>query len=728
MTGATVNSTSIIDDVEVVVVGAGPAGSCCAARLAELGHEVLLLDKNAFPRDKPCGDGLTGVSVQVLEQFELNDLLRDSSDVLGFQTYSGSEYKLTLFQRSARCISRFALDQSLLSAALERGVRFKQMHVDGLLTDGRTVFGVSSAGTNGGGILARCVIAADGATSRLRKECGFSPVAPERRAYAVRQYVRSERPLPPYFDIHIPLLHHSAELLGYGWVFPLDEYTANVGIGFYRNHLTEAQPSLRTVLSDFTEKLERDKGGWYGALKPTGSPLGSPIGIGFRAQCCQFQRVLFVGDAARMTEPITGEGIGHALHGGLVVAETTHAVLSSSRGSDWHKDLDLGSELAHRFLRLGQDVDVLRRIAAPRAATAGDHPRMRRTKARDKPFLSATARAVTQPYEQPTLDETPIYSLVAQHDRKSTAALDALNERVLEEIRTPLPFVPETLYLRLRAGTGPVPGALVLLTARTGGRNLDSITLSAALGTEFLAMFPDLLNQAVDRPVGRTAKLNNVFTILVADYAVSRALKCSAPAGTAITHALAHTGCSMCEAEMIARVGGDDLRMATACYLRAAQLREGKLFELAMIVGGILAGQPAGTMTALRSYGRSLGMAFRISRDICHLLTTEEPIREQTERTLHDGYLSLPIIEALVHDGTESGALPADLAAAVSMAHRHGGFDKALLECERMARKATDAVDGVDLNAAITTLIDLPMDQARSAVRALDNAPSATAG
>jgi geranylgeranyl pyrophosphate synthase len=257
---------------------------------------------------------------------------------------------------------------------------------------------------------------------------------------------------------------------------------------------------------------------------------------------------------------------------------------------------------------------------------------------------------------------------------------------------------------------------------------VDSITLSVAVGTEFLAMFPDLLTQAVDRPASKTAKLNNIFTILIADYAVSRALRCSAPAGTVIANAIAHTGCSMCEAEMIARVDRDDFQGATARYFRAAQLREGKLFELATIVGGILAGHPAGTMTALRRYGRSLGVAFRISLDICHLLTTEEPIREQTERTLLDGYLSLPIIEALTHDGAEHRGLPGDLTAAVSTVRQHGGLEKALLECERMARTATNAVEGIGFNAAMAALTDLPVERARSAVRTFDSAPSIVAG
>jgi 2-polyprenyl-6-methoxyphenol hydroxylase-like FAD-dependent oxidoreductase len=70
----TEGQTPVADDVEVVVVGAGPAGSVAAASLAERGRDVLLVDQNEFPRDKPCGDGLTHSAVEVIEELGLGSL------------------------------------------------------------------------------------------------------------------------------------------------------------------------------------------------------------------------------------------------------------------------------------------------------------------------------------------------------------------------------------------------------------------------------------------------------------------------------------------------------------------------------------------------------------------------------------------------------------------------------------------------------------------------------
>jgi flavin-dependent dehydrogenase len=259
MTAGAEETSPVVDEVEVLVVGSGPAGSSCAARLAEHGHDVLLVDQNAFPRDKACGDGITDASVRVLERLGLGNLLADSMEICGIRTFFGEGPKLRLLDRPARCVSRSRLDQGVLSVALERGARFAQLRVDGPLIERGTVVGVSSA-AGGGRILARCVIAADGATSRLRRGCGFLPPPSHRRAYAVRQYVQTEKPLAPYFDL-TPLVHHGVELLGYGWVFPMDERTANVGVGYYRSQTMVDPPSLNAVLDEFIDGLPREQGG-----------------------------------------------------------------------------------------------------------------------------------------------------------------------------------------------------------------------------------------------------------------------------------------------------------------------------------------------------------------------------------------------------------------------------------------------------------------------------------
>ncbi|HWO48082.1 MAG TPA: geranylgeranyl reductase family protein [Solirubrobacterales bacterium] len=681
----TADSTSrippLIDEAEVVVVGAGPAGSRCAARLAETGHDVLLLDKSSFPREKPCGDGVTETSVRALRELELDDLLEESQEVWGLRAFVGHEPETRSFRRPSRCISRLEMDSRLLGAARERGARFAQIRVNGPLTDGGAVVGVSTA--DGEAIRARCVIAADGATSRLRRECGFAPAVPGRRAYAIRRYFRSELPLDSFFDIFVPLFHGSTELLGYGWVFPLDEKLANVGVGCYRPGSSIGLPALSVVLDAFIEELALVEGDRYGTLSPIEKPIGSPVGVGFAAGRCQFQRVLFVGDAAQMTDPITGEGIGHALYGGGLVADVAHAALTGRRGADWHSGLDLGREIDRRMLRLGQDMDVLRRVAVRRLNRPDKRLVAGRDKVGGKPFLKAAAHATASFYEVPTLEGTSISIFAAEQDAEVSEAVAALNERALDEFLTRFPFVPQTLHRELRSDAGPAAGTLVLLASRSTGKELDSTAVSVALAIELLAMFPIFLAQAVNRPSGEASKLNNTFAILTADYVVSRALSCAAPAGTAVVGAIAGAGCSMCESEADVKqtAGGAEARLEA--YPDPTRGREGSLFELAASVGGCLSKTPADAIGGLRSYGRSLGAAFCISNDVCEVAGAE-------------------------------GKTPGPRATPV----KGGVLDQALLRCEELADTAREALAEVGLNGSLAALCDLPGERARSAVGA----------
>ncbi len=707
---------SIADEVEVLVVGAGPAGSSCASRLAEHGHEVLLVDQYPFPREKPCGDGVTDASVQMLESLGLHSLLTDGIEIAGVRTFFSRKPKLRRLDRPARCIPRSRLDEEILSGALERGARFAQLRVDGPLIDKGKVIGVST--NAGGGLLARCIIAADGATSRLRRGCGFAPPPPHQRAYAVRQYLRTEKPVAPYFDL-TPLVHRGSELLGYGWVFPLGEHTANVGIGYYRSQALANPPSLNEVLDEFIDELSSEANARYGELTRLGKPLGSPLAVNFDAAGCQFQRILFAGDAAQTTEPITGEGIGNALHGGAIVAEVAHAALAGAHGPQWHQGVSLGRELDRRFLRIGQDVDVFKRALARRLTTRRDRPVMRRTDPRAEPFFSATAHAIAKPFELPAIDRTAVYSLLEATDPACAAALDALNERALDELLTSFPFTPEALHSRLRAEPGPVAASLALLAARIGGGTTNSTAVSAALGVELLGMFPDFLRQTVDRPSGQGSKFNNIFAILVADYVVSKALRSSASAGAAIAGAIGGASCSMCEAEMIESVDRGMSCRPPRRYLRAAELREGALFELAAAIGAAVADCDTKTRDALARYGREVGVAHRIAADACALFPSDEWARDEVERMLQEGYLSLPTIEAIAHEDFNPEELRRNPMAFLPALQRSEGVWRALSECETRARAAGEALVDAGLNGAMAQLADLPAQRIRSAVSAI---------
>ncbi|MCW2994121.1 MAG: geranylgeranyl reductase, partial [Conexibacter sp.] len=113
-------------DVEIAVVGAGPAGSTCAIHLLERGHQVVILDQSAFPRDKPCGDGLTSSAVAALERLGLGHVIADHQPIVGLRAVErhGSEVTKRFSVRpggvAAACVPRAVLDDALLTEALGR--------------------------------------------------------------------------------------------------------------------------------------------------------------------------------------------------------------------------------------------------------------------------------------------------------------------------------------------------------------------------------------------------------------------------------------------------------------------------------------------------------------------------------------------------------------------------------------------------------------------------------
>lgn len=728
MTGSVRPAAEIptVDEAEVLVVGAGPAGSSAAALLAERGHDVLLVDQSSFPRDKPCGDGLTRPSVRFLDRLGLAPLLSESQPVAGVRlVYDHGRTEVKDFSEPARCTTRLDLDHALLGAARERGARFLQGRVDGPLMVEGTAEGVviGQAGAHAA-IRARCVVAADGATSRLRRECGFGRGDDAVRGYAVRQYCTVDRPLEPLFDVFVPLEVDGRGVVGYGWVFPIGERLANVGVGIGRipRDPLGAMPSLRRTLASFVDELRSAESDRYGRLEPASRPFGSPLGVGFSPDRCQFQRILFVGDAALTTDPLTGEGIAYALQGGELVADAAHRALTGGAGARWHEDLDVGRRLGRRFLRLGQDLTAMSRVWTRHLAR--EEPAVDVPRSVSQPFLDAAKRTIVTEDVAPAIEGTPIATFAAQHDDRLVAELEHVNAGALDELQTGFPFATEMLHRELRSGAGPAAAAALLLGARLAGREPDPPLVSAAIAVELLALFPVFAAQVVERAVRRNAKLNNVLAVLVADFVVTRAVRRSVPAGGAAATALSDAACAICEGEMVEVGARWDVDRSPESCLKAAELSQGSLFTLAIGLGAELGGSPTDEVAALREAGRELGIAVRISDDVCDLLEGDSATGREMAAGLQQGHYSLPVVCALSRAGSRTRQRrklvdPANrVADTVGAIERLGGVADALAECSARAEAARAAMAGCGVDGPLAELTHLPVARAAAAAEA----------
>lgn len=319
---------------DVVVIGAGPAGSAAAlsALRTHPGCRVLLLDRHAFPRDKACGDGVAPHAWDELARLGAVDVLADRVPVrrLRLVSHRGSEAVAQL-SRPDVVIPRTVLDARLVSAAVERGaelVRHPVRRIE-VLTDRVVVDGAFQA---------RVAVAADGANGVVRRQLGLSRQPDGAMAVAVRGYL--DRPTD---DPEQVVVVDGRDWPAYGWRFDAGDGTANVGFGMLLPSL-RALPHGRAALQQRMVELLPETAGAT-RLRSHHLPLSTwrprqPDG-----------RVLLAGDAASLVNPLTGEGIYYALLSGRL-AGAAAARPAEDPGAAYRRALDteLGRHLRHTTL------------------------------------------------------------------------------------------------------------------------------------------------------------------------------------------------------------------------------------------------------------------------------------------------------------------------------------------------------------------------------------------
>jgi flavin-dependent dehydrogenase len=348
------------ESADVIVVGAGPAGSSVAFYLATAGLDVLLLEKSHFPREKVCGDGLTPRAAKALAAMgvpvtEADGWLRNK----GMRIIGGGGRieipwpDLSSFPGFGLVRNRLDFDELLARHAQQAGARLLEgTNVTGPLRDDRTgaIVGVTArqsppgadsqpAAEGSGGraaaarparrapgheparereYRARLVVAADGNSSRLSVAMGLPKRDDRPMGVAVRTYYRSPRHDDDYLEAWLDLWDGESLLPGYGWIFGMGDGTSNVGVG-----MLNTSSSFGHV--DYKDLLRR----WLAGMPPewgfrdenrTEPVRGAALPMGFNRTPHYTRGLLLAGDAAGMVNPFNGEGIAYALESGEIAA------------------------------------------------------------------------------------------------------------------------------------------------------------------------------------------------------------------------------------------------------------------------------------------------------------------------------------------------------------------------------------------------------------------------
>jgi menaquinone-9 beta-reductase len=314
---------------DVLVVGAGPAGSAAAAWAARAGRDVVLADAAVFPRDKTCGDGLTPRAIAQLELLGLGDWVRGRVRNRGLRA-SGFGQELLLpwpggsLPDHGGAVPRTELDSRIREVALAEGaVPLEDARAVDVERDGERVTGVVFARADGGSATVRCsrLVVADGARSPLGRVLGREWHRDTAYGVAARGYVRSGRADDEWISSHLELRGVDGELLsGYGWVFPLGDVNGegevNIGVGTLATARRPAGVQLRALLDAYAAARRAD---WQ-LEGPVRAPASALLPMGGAVSGVAGRNWALVGDAAGCVNPLNGEGIDYGLETGRDLA------------------------------------------------------------------------------------------------------------------------------------------------------------------------------------------------------------------------------------------------------------------------------------------------------------------------------------------------------------------------------------------------------------------------
>jgi geranylgeranyl reductase family protein len=324
-------------DVDVAIVGGGPAGAAAAHCLATRGRSVLVCEKKEFPREKTCGDGLTPRAVSLLDAMGLSQQMSSWERVRGLRAHAGGRTLELPFPQLNRFCDfglvkpRNELDRLVLGNAEGAGAKvlFGAEVEAPLFTDGVCAGFVARRDGEREEVRARWVVCAEGAATKFARALGRSRNAAYPMGLAIRQYFRSPMEHSGWFDAYLDLRSSDDALPGYGWVFPVGDGTVNAGVGLLSTFGGWREVNLNVLQRGFVQSLPP---AWEikpetACAKPRagrlfmGASVWPPHGPGF----------LLAGDAAGMINPCNGEGIAYGYETGYIAGRHIDEALEDSR-------------------------------------------------------------------------------------------------------------------------------------------------------------------------------------------------------------------------------------------------------------------------------------------------------------------------------------------------------------------------------------------------------------
>ncbi|MGA0064603.1 MAG: geranylgeranyl reductase family protein [Ilumatobacteraceae bacterium] len=326
----------------VLVIGAGPGGAAMGYWLARHGHDVTLVEKKHFPRDKTCGDGLTPRAVKQLEDMGLTSQLAKHHRYDGLRaTAHGRQLELQwpshpIYPQHGYVVRRRDLDMMVAHNARDAGAALLEGHeaIDPIVERG-CVRGAVVRDVDRDVVTemrADYVVIADGANSRFGRSLGTSRTKQWPYGTAIRTYWHSPRHADPWIESALDVKDRNGDSMpGYGWIFPVGDGTINVGVGLLSTFKNFRQVNTSHLLDSYAHMIADSWG--IDPTSPECRATSGKIPMGGSVFPKQGATHLVIGDAAGSVNPFNGEGIDYAYETARIGADVLHEAIVTNDAS-----------------------------------------------------------------------------------------------------------------------------------------------------------------------------------------------------------------------------------------------------------------------------------------------------------------------------------------------------------------------------------------------------------
>lgn len=610
------------NNYDVIVIGAGPAGSTAAMCIAKAGYKVLIIDKNTFPRDKSCGDGLTRMSSRLIHELGILDNFSRFKRIKGVRVYIDNQgFRQFDYPEDLEdpcyglVVPRFELDYILCRKAVENGaVLLEKTGCENLLYDEKTSQVIGVKLHNGSEMFADIVIGADGAASKIAYQANLATTPKNKLGFGLRGYFSGIKDLSEILEIYLPILDISEKrvLPSYGWVFPVADDMANIGVGLIEKN---DRDNIRSVMDSFVQKLKADKR--FEHIKIEGKYLGAPMRFDFNPRKSFAPGLLLVGDAAGMISPFTGEGIGYAIETGIIAANSYIAQKNATK-PDFGDLTKYGKTLANKYQGYFETG----------TATVNRYHLiwkvLKNTFQNDRPLFATIRQATLFPegigesfFDYYTQD---VSGQIKSNYAELRTDILTVSENLINITREDWAFLSRLFSAaQITPGIPFRPSLFLFLSGYLFNPNRDTLV---RLGTSIELGFAATMchNSVIEEKTNNAATINwgNMLAILVGDFLLSKSYEIIADLESDVAGIISEAIALSTKGYFTLKKRFEDNAGAISIedYLKLIYMKNVSSFELCMHLGGAVSKAGVKESNSLKQYGKHFGAAYQIMEDI----------------------------------------------------------------------------------------------------------------